>query len=77
MRMETFLIIHVSFQAGSAKSNCDVVNKIIDSTACHWDSYLSQSSCRCHIYVDRTLSAIAAIAYKENYLVMCKCGQCC
>lgn len=76
MRMETFLIICVSFQAGSVKSNCDTVNVVSDCTASYRDSCLSQSSCHCPIYMDVTFGAIAAITYKENDLVMYKCGQC-
>lgn len=76
MRMETFLIICVSFQAGSVKSNWDMVNVVSDYTASYRDSCLSQSSCHCPIYMEVAFGAIAAITYKENDLVMYKCGQC-
>lgn len=68
MRMETFLIICVSFQAGILKSNCVMVNVISDCTGSYRDPCLSQSSCHCPIDMDVTFSAIAAIAYKESDL---------
>lgn len=74
--METFLVMCLSFQAGSLKSNCDTVNIISDYTASYRVSCLSQSSCLFPIYMDVSFGAIAAIAYKGNDLVIYKCGQC-
>lgn len=75
MKMETFLIIHVSFQVGSLKTNCDIVKMISDCRAKYTFLPSTIIVLLFPLYA-YNFAALAAIVYKENCLITQKCGQC-